>query len=259
MKFCFYTTTLVLLTILLSLGLNAQNEKPNAGDKIITDEKKRDFSWEDWKERSNKHWRGLDVGINMLLFDDGSEIPEAKYNVLTPDIGKSFYFGLNVLEKDITLNGEYIKFITGFGFDFYNFHLDKNAILLSQRDTLASVIDTINTFTKNNLKSAHLTVPLLIAFNTNVKHSKAFHFATGLILSYRLSGKQKIEYDDGNVETALERKGQMHQNPWKVAATFRIGYANYHVFGNYALTNFFVSGQGPQATSVVFGIKMLPW
>jgi hypothetical protein len=259
MKFRFISVPIFLFTILFSIGLKAQDEKPDAGDKIITEEKKRDFSWEEWKDRSNKHWQGLDLGINMLLFEDGTEIPPTKYNALTPDIGKSFYFGLNLIEKDITLHGEYIKFITGLGFDFYNFHLDKNAILYTRGDTLAAALDSVNTFTKNNLKSSYVTIPLLLAFNTNVKHSKAFHFATGVILGYRITGKQKIQYNTGNVETAIERKAQMHQNPWKVAATVRLGYANYHLFGNYALTNFFLKGEAPEAKSIVLGIKILPW
>ncbi|MDB9725134.1 PorT family protein [Salibacteraceae bacterium] len=259
MNFRIFTFSTLLLSCFLAAELTAQEQPPNAGDKIITDDKNRDFSWEEWKERSNKHWQGLDIGINMLLFDDGTEIPPANYDALTPNIGKSFYFGLNLFEKDITLHGEYIKFISGLGFDFYNFQLSKNAVLFTQGDTLTASIDSVHTFSKNNLKSSFVTIPLLLAFNTNVKHSKAFHFAAGVILGYRLSGKQKIEYTTGNIETTLERKAQMHQNPWKVAATVRLGYANYHLFGNYALTNFFNNGEAPKAKSVVLGIKILPW
>lgn len=252
--------TLLPFLVCFFFGFNGftQDTIPNAGDRIITDEKKRDFNFDDWKQRSNRHWKGLDLGINMLLYENGTK-PPASYNFLAPNTGRSFYFGINALEKDITINGEYIKFITGLGFDFYNFHLSENAILRSQNDSLMGLVDTTNAFSKNNVQSSFITVPLLLAFNTNVKHSKAFHFATGVILGYRLCGNQKVEYSTNGMETTIEQKWPMHQQPFSAALTLRFGYANYHIFGNYGLINFFKNGEAPEANSLVIGVKVLPW
>lgn len=241
------------------LGIAQNENQPKAGDQIITDDKGIEYSWDEWKNRKNKHWQGLDFGINYLQFSDQSNNPPKGFSYLEIDPARSFYIGLNLAEKDFTIVGEYVKIVTGIGFDWYSFQFTKDVVLSSVKDTLIGTIDPINNFSKNRLKSGHITVPILLAFNTNVKHSKSFHIAMGVILSYRLSGKQKIVFENNGVQSKISRKAVMHQNPGKAAATLRLGYNNFHLFGNYALTSFWEKGAAPEARTVVVGLKILPW
>lgn len=248
----------ILSIFFLSSVLFSFGQRPEAGDQVIGD-KSPDLSWETWTQRKNKHWQGFDIGINTLIFEDGSDTPPAGYESLRIDYGRSFYFGLNLGEKDIQLYGEFVKIVTGIGFDFYNFQLRGNDVMYKRNDSLMFEADSIHSFKNNNLKNSHITVPLLLAFNTSPKNSTSFHIAIGAIFSYRLSGKQKIQYNIGEQCHTYMVKSEMLQNPWKAAATLRLGYSNFHVFANYALTDFWITNSGPKAKSLVVGLKVLPW
>ena len=252
----------VFLALLISFQSFSQEKEPESGDKVVDENEKMDidYGWEDYIHRKNKHWQGFDVGINTIIYEDGgTDTPPPGYQDLRLDYGRSFYFGLNLFEKDIQLSGEYVKIITGLGFDFYNFQMRSNSIMYVNNDSLAFLTDSTNNFKNNNMKNGHITVPLLLAFNTSPKNSSSFHIALGVIFSYRLSGKQKMVYNIGEQKHIDLVKSEMLQNPWKIASTLRLGYANFHVFANYALTDYWVSGAAPSARSMVVGLKVIPW
>jgi hypothetical protein len=126
-------------------------------------------------------------------------------------------------------------------------------------DTLTEVVDTTWTFKKNNMKNSHITVPLLLAFNSKERHSESWHLAVGVVASLRLSGRQKVQWYQGDICHTNIIKSRMHQNPWRLNATARLGYGNFQVFGNYGLTNYWADGEGPEAKLWVIGLKVIPW
>ncbi|MBD81600.1 MAG: hypothetical protein CL840_21960 [Crocinitomicaceae bacterium] len=241
-------------------GLIAQ-DNPGAGDVDLDDKEKIEFydSYDEFRNRKNKHWQGFDIGINGLMYEDGTDVPPGGYEYLQLDYGRSFYFGLNLFEVDFQINGELIKVVTGLGFDFNNFQLRSNSYMYSRNDSMIEVRDSVWNFCNNNMKNAHITVPLLLAFNTSPKNSTSYHIAFGVIGSYRLSGKQKVVYINGNLKNEILRKSPMHQNPWQVHATLRLGYGNFHIFGNLGLIDYWESGAAPSAKVWTMGIKVLPW
>lgn len=255
-------SVLLVLIGICSLTLNAQDTKPEAGDVDINDKKKETVfydNYEEYQERKNKHWQGLDIGINGFLYEDGSDNPPPGYEYLRLDYSRSFYFGVNLFEVGYPINGELIKMVTGLGFDFNNFQLVGSNYLGSRNDSLVGVPDSSYGFYNSNMKNGHVTVPLLLAFNTSPKNSSSFHIAIGAVFSYRLSGKQKIKYYSGEVKNEHLRYGRMHQNPWRINATLRLGYANFHVFGNYNLLDYWESGHAPKTSLWTVGIKVIPW
>ncbi|MCB0480524.1 MAG: outer membrane beta-barrel protein [Flavobacteriales bacterium] len=251
---------IVFLIAALLIAPFAFSQNPTAGDKVEDTNLKKDldYDFDDWQQRKNKHWQGFDIGINTLMYD-GNDSPPPGYESLRLDYGRSFYFGLNLFEGDAQIAGEYFKIVSGLGFDFYNFQLRSSDIMYQQNDSLMFYTDSVHSFKNNNMKSGHITAPLLLAFNTSPKNSTSFHIAFGAIFSYRLSGKQKTKYDLGEQKHQYLVKSEMLQNPWKIAATLRLGYGNFHVFANYALTDFWVAGAAPSARSMVIGLKVIPW
>jgi len=244
------------------MSILAQDKKPEAGDENLDDKKRETTfydSYDDYQERKNKHWQGLDIGINGFMYEDGSDVPPSGYEYLRLDYSRSFYFGVNLFEVDKQINGELIKVITGLGFDFNNFQLVGSNYLISRNDSLIGLPDTNFGFFNSNMKNGHVTVPLLLAFNTSPKNSSSFHIAVGAIFSYRISGKQKIRYNSGDVQNDHLRYGRMHQNPFRINATLRLGYSNFHVFGNYNVLNYWESGHAPKANLWTIGVKVIPW
>jgi hypothetical protein len=216
-------------------------------------------SYNDWQERKNKHWQGFDMGVNGLVWEEGSDVPPPGYEYLRIDVGKSFNFMLNLFEVGIPIKEEYVKIVTGLGFEWNNLHIKGNSYMYSFGDTLTELPETRWSFKKNNMKSGHLTVPLLLGFNTGEYNNSSWHLAFGVIGSLRLSGKQKVEWEQGGNTHVLKIKSRMHQNPWRVQATVRAGYANFHLFANYALTDYWLEGEGPRARLWSIGLKLIPW
>ncbi|MGB0404461.1 MAG: outer membrane beta-barrel protein [Salibacteraceae bacterium] len=253
----------VLFFGITSIYAQDDQKKPQSGDVVVEDKENSNFyyeSYSDYQERKNKHWQGLDIGINGLSFADGDgDVPPTGYEFLQVDYARSFYFGVNLFEVGLQLNGELIKVVTGLGFDFNNIQLKKNYLMVSQADTMAGIEDVNRSFKNNNMKNSHITIPLLLAFNTSPKNSTSWHFAAGMIFSYRLNGKQKVQFNENNIKNTITRKSRMHQNPFRATATVRLGYGNLHVFGNYTLTEYWESGEGPSANLWSIGIKVLPW
>ena len=59
MNFRIFTFSTLLLSCFLAAELTAQEQPPNAGDKIITDDKKRDFSWEEMEGKKQQTLAGF--------------------------------------------------------------------------------------------------------------------------------------------------------------------------------------------------------
>ena len=265
----------ILLFGLCAISLYAQDEDPEKKnlnpEMLISMIETIAFydSYDEYKKRKNRHWQGLDIGINGLSYADGTDVPPAGYQFVQLDYGRSYYFGLNLFEGDIyQINGELIKILMGVGFDFNNFQLRGSSLMVNRNDSLVERADTLRNFkgsSNNNMKNAHITVPLLLAFNTSPKNTTSFHIAFGAIFSYRISGKQKVVYkyndqsESGDLKEEVLRKSRMFQNPWRINATLRLGYGNFHVFGNYNLLHYWENGQAPSARLWTIGVKVLPW
>lgn len=248
----------LLLGVLFFQNSFSQDKKDTT---VVIVEDGGDFysSYSEWKDRPPKHWQGFDIGINGLWWDGGTDNPPAGYEYLSIDYSRSFYFGLNLGEVGIPIAGEHLKLVTGLGFDFNNFQLRGNSYMADIGDTLTEVPDTTWKFKNNNMKNSHITVPLLLGFSSTKKHSTSFKLAAGVVFSYRLAGRQKVKYWEGDICNVIVRKSRMHQNPFRAHATIRAGYGNFQLFGTYSLTNYWEDGAAPEARMWVLGLKVIPW
>ena len=70
---------------------------------------------------------------------------------------------------------------------------------------------------------------------------------------------QKKNFNYIDLKEEVLRKSRMFQNPWRINATLRLGYGNFHVFGNYNLLHYWEDGQAPSARLWTIGVKVLPW
>ncbi|MBI2257285.1 MAG: outer membrane beta-barrel protein [Flavobacteriia bacterium] len=236
---------------MISLTTLAQEEKKDSDttriklskrEIIIVDKDTIDASG-DWSDKHDGRWDGIDFGPTILLNGSGgSSFP------LDPqwenDPAKSFYWNLNFFDHRFQVYKHVFGITTGLGVNFTQIGIRNNKILLENSDSLWVVSDTINNYKKNKLRATYLQVPLLFEFNTNSDEDKAFYFAVGAIGGVRVGSAliQKIDSDK------IKVKGDYALNPFKLDATFRMGYGDWGLFANYALLPLFETSK----TSVVY-------
>lgn len=230
---------------------------------ILHDEKADDTKDKNKKHKKNSldnddfnHWAGIDIGSNGYLnSSNGTAVPSA-YNFLDLDYAKSIYVSLNLFEKDFHIYKNYLNLVTGLGVEFNNYALKRNVTISNNNDFTTAYTDTVRTFTKNKLKAAYLTLPVLFEINTSKNPNKAFHIAVGGVIGYRIASKQKQIYEVDNNNVKIKTKDDFNLNPFRLYATARVGFDQYTLFANYAVNEMFETGKGPTLYPFSLGLNI---
>jgi putative autotransporter adhesin-like protein len=213
-------------------------------------------------KRNNKkvkgHWRGFELGINMLMDDKfTTDVPEG-YEFLELNRNKSVAVHLNLIDHKVHLKGRYIMFITGLGFTWNNYRFRSDQYLDPESSQVQPAPDSLS-YSKNKLVVCYLNAPLLFEFNTSEYKKQTIHFAAGVIIGLRVGSYIKlVRNNDGN---KYKKKifDSFNLNPMKYDATVRFGFKNFTVFGNYSLGNFFKSSKEPELHPLTIGVRLLGW
>ena len=208
------------------------------------------------KKKSEAHWSGVDFGVTMLMNQN------FEYNNFTNnpywnnDAARSQVWNLNLLEHKFNFGTPYVGLTTGLGFSFTSVALRNNYLVQSTADTTFAIADTINTYTKNKMKSTYLTVPLLLEFNTNADEDKSFYLAAGVVGGVRLTSRLKRNGEVAGTEFEERIKADYNLNSFKLDATARLGYGDWGVFANYSLLPLFNNGATVEVYPLTFGLSL---
>ncbi len=209
-------------------------------------------------EHKFKHWSGLEMGVNGLRSGakDGMTLPKGS-EYMQLDYGKSLSFNLNLFEKDFHLHGEFVNLVTGLGFEFNHYGL-QNKVSLRYDSVYTTAKNENNTsFKKNTLNESLLTVPLMLDFNTSSNPDRNFHFSVGVIGAWKIGAKTRQKYmDTDGKEVSLVKSNDYNLNPFRYSLTARVGYKNVGLFAQYAMSEFFKPGHGPELYPVSAGISL---
>lgn len=210
------------------------------------------------KEDNFHHWAGFGMGINGWTgFGSVNLPPGQKYMEL--NYGKSLNFQLNPFEKDFHIYKNYLNLVTGIGFEWSQYEFANKTKLNADSSYTYGVIDTTNTYSykKNRFKTTFVDVPLLLEINTSKNPKKAFHVAFGVIGAYRLGSRtRQVAELNGNVLRFI-RKDDYNINPFRVNAHASLGYHNFTLYADYALTPLFKTNKGPELYPFTIGIKII--
>ena len=205
--------------------------------------------------KSEAHWAGLDFGFAVLL-DENQENKFADNPYWKNDAAKSQVWNLNILEHKFNFGTPYVGLTTGLGFNFTSVAFKNNYVVQSNADSVFAVMDTVNVFSKNKLKAAYLTVPLMLEFNTSSDEDKSFYLAAGVVGGVRLASKTKRQGEiDGKVVKEKVR-APFNLNPFKLDAAVRFGYGSVGVFANYSLLPLFETGKTVELYPLTFGLSL---
>lgn len=204
------------------------------------------------------HWAGFGMGVNGWLSNGNIAMPKGQ-EYMRLNYGKSLNFQLNPFEKDIHIYKDYINLVTGIGFEWNQYEFSNKTRLNPDSSYTYGVIDSTNTFNykKNRLKSTFVNVPVLLEFNTNKDPKKAFHLAFGVIGGYKLGSRTRQIGTQNGQEIRIIKKDDYNLNPFRVNAHASIGYHNFTLYADYALTPLFENGKGPELSPFTIGVKLI--
>lgn len=205
--------------------------------------------------KNEAHWAGVDFGVSMLMNSSfATSFPSDPQ--WENDAARSQVWNLNLFEHKFSIAKEYFGITTGLGFSFTSVAFKNNYVLVDTPDSLYAFSDTINSYSKNKLKAAYLTIPLLLEFNSKLKSDRSFYFATGVVGGVRLASKTKRKVVTNNSRYVQKEKGTFSLNPFKLDALVRLGYGDVGVFASYSLLPLFDTGKTAEAYPLTFGLSM---
>jgi hypothetical protein len=134
------------------------------------------------KNKTQIHWSGINIGINGYLDNKNKFDTPIGYDFMKPDYGKSWFVDLNFIEYGLPIIKHYWHLVTGMGFQFNNYVIEKDHILRPNTDYLEASLDTTVSYKKNKLSDVYFQVPLLFQFDTKkIKKNNTFHLLFGVV------------------------------------------------------------------------------
>lgn len=205
------------------------------------------------------NWAGFGIGVNGWTTPGGNFTMPKGQKYMELDYGKSLNFQLNPFEKDIHIYKNYVNLVVGLGFEWSQYQFSNKTTLNPDSSYTFGIIDSTNAYNykKNRFKTTFVNVPLLLEFNTNKNPDKAFHVAVGVIGGYRLGSRTRQVLEDDGIDLKLVRKDSYNMNPFRLNAHASVGYRNFTLYADYAMTPLFVNGKGPELYPFTFGVKLI--
>ncbi len=107
----------------------------------------------------------------------------------------------------------------------------------------------------------NINVPLLVKFAPRTKKNRnGFHLAAGVIGTFKAHSHEKQETSANGYTEEIKIKDDFNINPFRVAATVRVGYGWFRAFANYSLTPYFKQTNGnPDVRVFSAGITLVPF
>ena len=159
---------------------------------------------------------------------------------------------------DFPIKNSKLSFATGIGAAVSVVYLNQQ--VLANTDTGAAaaearfIADTTH-YKRYKLVTTYLSAPFELRYFSNMNNrNKGFKAAIGLKIGTLLGADAKGLYsiDGTNIKSKIDTK--RYFSPWDFAATVRVGWGNFSIFGSYNLTNVFKDNDGPVITPAAVGI-----
>jgi hypothetical protein len=203
---------------------------------------RRDWKNLDLSNRSNDHF------MFQYGFDKWSGAPDS----ISPKGFSRFFNAYVMLDKPFKTNPK-MSVGLGIGIGSSNMFFDKTGIDLKSNSVRLpfTKLDSANHFKKYKLTTIFLEAPVELRYNSNPANgNKSFKMALGAKVGTLLKAytKGKILQDkNGNTlnNYIVKESSKKFINSTRLAATARIGYGIFGIYGAYQVTSFLKDGVGP--------------
>lgn len=159
---------------------------------------------------------------------------------------------------DFPIGKSKFSFATGIGIGASNYYFKSQQVIATDSGSAATVRfhDTTG-FKRSKMNVAYLQAPFELRFFGNkLNRNMGFKAAIGLQVGTLMGAHVKNNYTiPGTTTKAVDKTNtKRFINSWNFAATARVGWGNFSLFGSYNLTTLYKELQGPQFTPYSFGI-----
>jgi hypothetical protein len=203
-------------------------------------------------------YTGFELGMGGLNGNQlGKAIPN-QYDFLKTDVSKSWFYGLNLFEKDLQIVRNKLALTTGFGMEFQTLEFNTDRILIPNSSQV-SADSGYKSMTRNRMYNFNISVPLLLKFAPRTAKTKnGFHLAAGIIGSYKAFSQMRLESTANGYNEKLEIRDDFNINPFRLTGTVRVGYGWFRAFANYNLTPYFNTSNGnPDVRTFTAGLTLV--
>lgn len=152
----------------------------------------------------------------------------------------------------------------GLGVGTSNIYFKKMLVDISSAKTILpfTAVDTLNHFKKYKLSTSYLEVPVELRFSANPSTPNktikgAIGVKVGTLLNAHTKGRTLQNAAGTNLNDATQKTAtKKFFNTTRLAATARIGYGNFSLFGAYNITGVFKDGVAPSAKLLQIGLTI---
>ncbi|GAB5539335.1 MAG: hypothetical protein Salg2KO_14380 [Salibacteraceae bacterium] len=235
------------------------NDEKNEPKQIVVDTDvngKDSIISKNCKDEDVSHWAGIRIGVNGYLLNDGLPIP-ATHDYLELDYSRSISVDVNLFEKDIRLYKQYVELVTGLGLHFSNYTFESKFATINNSDPLSATVDSTIVLDKNKLRATYITAPLMIGFSTNKDENKAYRFAVGGQVSWRIASRLKQEYSLAGQRFKPRIRSDYDLNPFLFHAIASVGYGPVNIYANYGLNTLFEESKTLPLTPFDMGVQIM--
>lgn len=152
----------------------------------------------------------------------------------------------------------------GAGIGTDNIYFDKMSVDIAGNSTSLRFTDRSDTshFKKYKLATAYAEAPIELRYRFNPDNDRrsvkvALGVKVGTMLAAHTKGKT-LQDKGGNTlnDYKMKEYSKRYFNTTRIAATGRIGFGHFSLFGTYQLTPLFKEGQGPIVRPLTFGLML---
>lgn len=214
---------------------------------------KRDWKKIDLTNRSNDHF--------MLQF--GADTWTGTNDSVAPKGFSRFFNAYIMIDKPFKTNPKF-SVALGLGIGSSNMFFKNTYVDVKAKSVTLPFkhVDTVDHFKKFKLTTIFLELPVELRFSGNPEQSnKSFKFAlgakVGTLLKAYTKGKDLEDRNGNLVNNYIEKQSSKRFfNSTRLAATARIGYGIFSLYGSYQITNVLKDGAGPDVKPYSIGIAI---
>ncbi|GEP94989.1 outer membrane beta-barrel protein [Chitinophaga cymbidii] len=174
----------------------------------------------------------------------------------------SLKFGLNrgfniALMYDFPIKATKFSFAGGLGISTSSVILKDHILDMSNGSSTAVRFERSETYRKYKVATTYLEIPLEFRFrqvpeNANKGFKAAIGAKVGMLVNAHTKGKNTL----GGEKNIIKEQNRRFFNPWRFAATARVGYGNIGVFGAVNLNPLFKDNSGVDVRPYSIGITL---
>jgi len=152
----------------------------------------------------------------------------------------------------------HFSFAAGIGIGTSNIYFKDQELTFTDTGALGNTVRFIpetRDYKKSKLTTAYLEAPFELRYfsnadNRNMGFKAAIGLKAGTLVGAHTKTKRSVE--GSSVVEKVNTKRYLET--WRVAATLRLGYGNFSVYGAYNLNSLFKEGSGPQVNPYSVGL-----